>query len=82
MTDLPLPRWAYMPGGTSEADADYETLAQVKFCGRCQRRAQSVPMRRDETQLASRVFRSWQLNRIELSVGFHFENNWPIVSPR
>ena len=28
MTDLPLPRWAHVPG---EADADYETLAQVKL---------------------------------------------------
>ena len=26
---LPLPRWAYVPGETGEADADYETLAQV-----------------------------------------------------
>jgi len=27
--DLPLPRWAYVPGATAEADADYDTLAQV-----------------------------------------------------
>lgn len=26
---LPLPRWAYVPGEAGEADADYETLAQV-----------------------------------------------------
>src|ERR1700738_1946426 len=26
---LPLPRWAYVPGEAEEADADYETLAQV-----------------------------------------------------
>jgi hypothetical protein len=26
---LPLPRWAYVPGETAEADADYETLAQA-----------------------------------------------------
>src|ERR1700736_1792769 len=26
---LPLPRWAYVPGETEEANADYETLAQV-----------------------------------------------------
>jgi hypothetical protein len=26
---FPLPRWAYVPGETAEADADYETLAQV-----------------------------------------------------
>ena len=26
---LPLPRWAYVPGETDEANADYETLAQV-----------------------------------------------------
>ena len=31
MTHLPLPQWAYVPGETSEADADYETLAQVKL---------------------------------------------------
>jgi hypothetical protein len=31
MTDLPLPRWAHVPGGSYEADADYETLAQVKL---------------------------------------------------
>ncbi len=29
--NLPLPRWAYVPGETDEADADYETLAQVKL---------------------------------------------------
>jgi hypothetical protein len=28
---LPLPRWAYGPGETAEADADYETLAQAKL---------------------------------------------------
>jgi hypothetical protein len=27
--DLPLPRWAYVPGETDEANADYETLAQI-----------------------------------------------------
>ena len=27
--NLPLPRWAYVPGECDEADADYETLAQV-----------------------------------------------------
>ena len=27
--NLPLPRWAYVPGEAEEADADYETLAQV-----------------------------------------------------
>ena len=27
--NLPLPRWAYVPGETEEAAADYETLAQV-----------------------------------------------------
>jgi DUF309 family protein family protein len=26
---LPLPRWAYVPGETEEANADYETLAQI-----------------------------------------------------
>ena len=26
---LPLPRWAYVPGEADEADADYETLAQI-----------------------------------------------------
>ncbi len=26
---LPLPRWAYVPGETGEANADYEVLAQV-----------------------------------------------------
>ncbi len=29
--NLPLPQWAYVPGETAEADADYETLAQVKL---------------------------------------------------
>lgn len=29
--NLPLPRWAYVPGETDEANADYETLAQVKL---------------------------------------------------
>ena len=27
--DLPLPRWAYVPGAAADADADYDTLAQV-----------------------------------------------------
>ncbi len=27
---LPLPQWAYVPGETADADADYDTLAQVK----------------------------------------------------
>jgi hypothetical protein len=31
MRNLPLPQWAYVPGETREADADYETLAQVKL---------------------------------------------------
>jgi predicted metal-dependent hydrolase len=31
MTDLSLPRWAHVPGESYEADADYETLAQVKL---------------------------------------------------
>src|ERR1700750_556173 len=36
MSNLPLPRWAYVPGETVPgesygADADYETLAQVKL---------------------------------------------------
>ena len=26
-----MPRWAYVPGETAEADADYETLAQAKL---------------------------------------------------
>ena len=26
---LPLPRWAYVPGEADEADADFETLAQI-----------------------------------------------------
>src|ERR1700730_13575893 len=29
--NLPLPRWAYVPGETAEAEADYETLAQAKL---------------------------------------------------
>ena len=29
--DLPLPQWAYVPGETDGAAADYETLAQVKL---------------------------------------------------
>ena len=28
---LPLPQWAYVPGETGEAAADYETLAQAKL---------------------------------------------------
>jgi hypothetical protein len=28
--DLPLPRWAYVPGETAEAEADYDTLANAK----------------------------------------------------
>jgi hypothetical protein len=28
---LPLPRWAYVPGEANAANADYETLAQVKL---------------------------------------------------
>src|SRR5471030_1981450 len=28
---LPMPQWAYVPGETSEAEADYETLAQAKL---------------------------------------------------
>jgi hypothetical protein len=31
MTDLPMPQWACVPGDTFEADADHETLAQVKL---------------------------------------------------
>jgi hypothetical protein len=31
MTQLPLPQWAYVPGETYKAEADYETLAQVKL---------------------------------------------------
>jgi hypothetical protein len=27
--DLPLPRWAYVPGEADEADADFETLARA-----------------------------------------------------
>ena len=26
---LPLPRWAYVPGAAADAEADYDTLAQV-----------------------------------------------------
>jgi hypothetical protein len=29
--NLPMPQWAYVPGATDEADADYETLAQAKL---------------------------------------------------
>jgi hypothetical protein len=29
--NLPMPRWAYVPGETDEASADYETLAQAKL---------------------------------------------------
>ena len=29
--NLPLPRWAYVPGQADDAAADYETLAQVKL---------------------------------------------------
>src|ERR1700687_6504547 len=29
--NLPLPRWAYVPGQTDESEADYETLAQAKL---------------------------------------------------
>src|SRR3984893_17803169 len=29
--NLPLPQWAYVPGETTEAAADYETLAQAKL---------------------------------------------------
>jgi len=28
---LPLPQWAYVPGETAEAEADYDTLAQAKL---------------------------------------------------
>jgi hypothetical protein len=28
---LPLPQWAYVPGESAEAEADYETLAQAKL---------------------------------------------------
>src|ERR1700751_6357598 len=31
MNGLPLPQWAYIPGEGYGADADYETLAQVKL---------------------------------------------------
>ena len=27
--NLPLPRWAYVPGAAADGDADYDTLAQV-----------------------------------------------------
>jgi Domain of unknown function (DUF309) len=30
-SNLPLPRWAYVPGETTEAEADYDTLAQAKL---------------------------------------------------
>jgi hypothetical protein len=29
--NLPLPQWAYVPGETAEAEADYDTLAQAKL---------------------------------------------------
>ena len=29
--NIPLPQWAYVPGETAEAKADYETLAQAKL---------------------------------------------------
>jgi hypothetical protein len=29
--NIPLPQWAYVPGETVEAEADYETLAQAKL---------------------------------------------------
>ena len=28
---LPMPQWAYVPGETAAADADYDTLAQAKL---------------------------------------------------
>lgn len=31
LTNLPLPQWAYVPGETAEAEADYDTLAQAKL---------------------------------------------------
>src|SRR5579871_285626 len=31
MTSLPMPRWAHVPSDAYEADADFETLAQVKL---------------------------------------------------
>jgi hypothetical protein len=31
MSHLPLPQWAYVPGEAFDAEADYETLAQVKL---------------------------------------------------
>jgi hypothetical protein len=27
--NLPLPRWAYVPGESEKSSADYETLAQI-----------------------------------------------------
>jgi len=30
IANLPLPRWAYVPGETAEAEADYNTLANAK----------------------------------------------------
>jgi hypothetical protein len=30
IADLPLPRWAYVPGETAEAEADHDTLANAK----------------------------------------------------
>jgi hypothetical protein len=29
--NLPLPQWAYVPGESAEAEADYDTLAQAKL---------------------------------------------------
>lgn len=29
--NLPMPQWAYVPGETAEAEADYDTLAQAKL---------------------------------------------------
>jgi hypothetical protein len=29
--NIPFPQWAYVPGETAEAEADYETLAQAKL---------------------------------------------------
>ena len=31
MTNLPLPQWACVPGETYVAEADFETLAQLKL---------------------------------------------------
>jgi hypothetical protein len=28
--NLPLPRWAYVPGESEKSSADYETLARIK----------------------------------------------------